>query len=151
MASDSRGKERECIFPFYWGDKLYDTCALYSPVNLAVPLFICPTRNTTKKYPGTDINHFPDIDLRETYYRDTDHFYSTCQDLEGETCNRDPNSEQRGQGCDLSTCQMRVDPTYTSGGTAICTGTDTCTVRAATATEPEACTCTTTSTCNTCT
>merc|ERR550532_3296344 len=75
VASDVYGDERECIFPFYWGDKLYDTCALYSPANLAVPLFICPTKNISTKYPGTDINHFPDIDLIDTYYIDTDHYH----------------------------------------------------------------------------
>ena len=112
-ASDVYGDERECIFPFYLGEKLYNSCALYSPVNLAVPLWICPTRNITTKYPGTEINHFTDIDLRETYYVDTEHYYSTC--LPKESCIRTERSLSRTvnqivEGCDYTTCQWQLNP-----------------------------------------
>ena len=78
-ASDVYGDELKCIFPFYLGDKLYNnTCALYSTANLAVPLWICPTKNISTKYPGTDINYFPDVDLIETYYLDAAVFDASC-------------------------------------------------------------------------
>jgi len=108
VGSDFYGDERECIFPFYWGEKLYDTCALYSPAGLAIPLWVCPTRNTTKKYPGTNINHFPDEYLQEAYFIDTEHLFNTCVAKEGETC--DPNNYS---GCDPSTREERLDPEIT--------------------------------------
>ena len=93
LASEHSGSELKCIFPFYLGDKLYNTCALFSTVNLAVPLWMCPTKNISTKYPGTDINHFPDVDLRETYYLD-----ASC-----------PDGAQ-----DFNDCQALYRPEWTS-------------------------------------
>jgi len=117
VASDLFGDERECIFPFYWGDKLYTTCALYSPANLAVPLFVCPTRNITTKYPGTDINYFPDIDLRETYWVDTAHLETTCLQNTGQAAGQACVAYNNAyQFCDTANCDELLNPDITGYG-----------------------------------
>jgi len=58
--SDFFGGEHSCIFPFYYKDKRYDNCALLETSNFVAPVWRCPVRNITRKYPGTDINHFED-------------------------------------------------------------------------------------------
>ena len=57
--SDLTGKEDPCIFPFYYrGKGPYDQCMLFEEDNFVYPVFRCPTRNITTKFPGTEINHF---------------------------------------------------------------------------------------------
>ena len=51
--------ENPCIFPFYYrGKGPYDRCMLFEEEDFVYPVFRCPTRNITTKFPGTDINHF---------------------------------------------------------------------------------------------
>ena len=49
------GREDPCIFPFYYKDKRYDSCALLETSNFIVPVWRCPTRNITTKYKDTGI------------------------------------------------------------------------------------------------
>ena len=56
--TDLFGKEHPCIFPFYYRGKLYNECTLFEEENFVYPVFRCPVRNITTKFPGTDINHF---------------------------------------------------------------------------------------------
>jgi len=46
--------ERDCIFPFYFRDKLYKECVLFEEDNFVYPVFRCPVRNITTKRPYTD-------------------------------------------------------------------------------------------------
>ena len=59
-------REHPCIFPFYYKNRLYDSCALLETSNFVVPVWRCPVRNITTKYPGTDINHFEDDAIAQT-------------------------------------------------------------------------------------
>ena len=53
------GKEHPCIFPFYYrGKGPYNECTLFEEEDFVYPVFRCPVRNITTKFPGTDINHF---------------------------------------------------------------------------------------------
>merc|ERR1711936_906746 len=53
------GREDPCIFPFFYnGRGPYDRCMLFEEDDFVYPVFRCPTRNITTKFPGTDINHF---------------------------------------------------------------------------------------------
>jgi len=63
---DGKGSEHPCIFPFYYKDKLYDRCSLLETSNFVAPVWRCPVRNITTKYPGTDINHFEDDAIAPT-------------------------------------------------------------------------------------
>ena len=57
--SDLLGQEHPCIFPFYYrGRGPYNECTLFEEENFVYPVFRCPVRNITTKFPGTDINHF---------------------------------------------------------------------------------------------
>jgi len=63
------GKEHPCIFPFYYrGKGPYHECTLFEEENFVYPVFRCPVRNITTKFPGTDINHFEeDLGLTAGY------------------------------------------------------------------------------------
>ena len=51
--------ELPCIFPFYYkGQGPFDRCSLFDRQYYDVPVWRCPVRNITTKFPGTDINHF---------------------------------------------------------------------------------------------
>ena len=77
--TDLTAKEHKCIFPFYYKDKRYDSCSLLTTSNFVVPVFRCPTRNITTKYPGTDINHFEDtVELTRGYCYDIQLAIATC-------------------------------------------------------------------------
>ena len=66
--TDLIGRELPCIFPFYYKGKRYDSCGLLETSNFVVPVWRCPVRNITTKYPGTDISHFEeDIELTGLY------------------------------------------------------------------------------------
>jgi len=96
--SDLLGKEYPCIFPFYYkGKGPYNQCMLFDEEDFVYPVFRCPVRNITTKYPGTDINHFKDaLETLDGYcYNFT---------LAAETC--DPELEDGGPGC-----QRLLDPT----------------------------------------
>ena len=83
--------ENPCIFPFYYrGKGPYDRCMLFEEDNFVYPVFRCPTRNITTKFPGTDINHFEDtIELTSGICYDIDTAMATC----------DPDLEDGGPGC----------------------------------------------------
>ena len=69
--TDLIAKEHKCIFPFYYKDKLYDSCSLLTTSNFVVPVFRCPTYNITTKYKDTGINHFEDtVELTAGYCYD---------------------------------------------------------------------------------
>ena len=74
------GKEAPCIFPFYYnGRGPYDRCMLFEEDDFVYPVFRCPTRNITTKFPGTDINHFErSIELTEGLCVDTATSMATC-------------------------------------------------------------------------
>ena len=81
MGTDPRFElfEDPCIFPFYYKDTLYDSCALLETSNFIVPVWRCPTRNITTKYKGTDINHFDfDVELEKGICYDIDTADATC-------------------------------------------------------------------------
>jgi len=67
--TDLFGKEHPCIFPFYYrGKGPYHECTLFEEENFVYPVFRCPVRNITTKFPGTDINHFEeDLGLTAGY------------------------------------------------------------------------------------
>ena len=48
--------EDECIFPFYYEDKLFDGCTFLEDAEVLFPVYRCPTRNITRKI--DDINSF---------------------------------------------------------------------------------------------
>jgi len=57
--TDLTAKEHPCIFPFYYkGKGPYNNCTLFDQQYFDVPVWRCPTRNVTTKFPGTNINHF---------------------------------------------------------------------------------------------
>ena len=95
--SDLRSEEDHCIFPFYYrGKGPYNQCMLFEEENFVYPVFRCPTRNITTKFPGTNINHFKDtLETTQGY----------CYDigLAIETCN--PDLDNGGPGC-----QRLLDP-----------------------------------------
>ena len=45
--------------------KKYDGCVLFEESEFVYPVFRCPTFNITTKFPGTNINNYPDIKLTE--------------------------------------------------------------------------------------
>ena len=98
--SDLTGKEYPCIFPFYYNNKgPYNQCMLFEEKGFVFPVFRCPTRNITTKFPGTQINHFEDpLETTQGYCYDIDLAQQTCDNsLEdgGPGCQRllDPNDE----------------------------------------------------------
>lgn len=78
--TDNFRKERPCIFPFYYrGKGPYDRCMLFEEEDFVYPVFRCPTRNITTKFPGTDINHFEEtLELTEGYCQDMALAIATC-------------------------------------------------------------------------
>ena len=72
--TDLFGKEHPCIFPFYYrGKGPYDECTRFEEENFLYPVFRCPVRNITTKFPGTDINHFEEqLELTAGYCIDLD-------------------------------------------------------------------------------
>ena len=79
------------------GQGPYNQCMLFDEEDFVYPVFRCPVRNITTKYPGTEINHFEDaLETLDGYcYNFT---------LAAETC--DPELEDGGPGC-----QRLLDPT----------------------------------------
>ena len=72
-------RENKCIFPFYYKDRLYDSCSLLTTSNFVVPVFRCPTYNITTKYKDTGINHFEDtVELTAGYCYDLQLAFDTC-------------------------------------------------------------------------
>ena len=60
--TDLIGKEHPCIFPFYYNGKgPFNECTLFEEENFVYPVFRCPVRNITTKFPGTDVNHFEEV------------------------------------------------------------------------------------------
>jgi len=55
--------EPECIFPFFYRDKLFTKCTLFEEDGFVFPVFRCPTRNVTTKINGT--NSFPSLGLTQ--------------------------------------------------------------------------------------
>ena len=98
--SDLLASELPCIFPFYYkGKGPYNQCMLFEEEDFVYPVFRCPTRNITTKYPGTNINHFEDtLGLTEGYCFDFSLSLETC----------DPLLEDGGPGC-----QRLLDPSKT--------------------------------------
>ena len=95
--SDSFGQERPCIFPFYYkGQGPFEVCSLFDRQYFDVPVWRCPVRNITTKFPGTDINHFED-DLLLTE--------GICIDIQLELATCDPTLDDGGPGC-----QRQLDP-----------------------------------------
>jgi len=82
--TDLNAKEAPCIFPFYYrGKGPYDRCMLFEEEDFVYPVFRCPTRNITTKFPGTDVNHFEEtLELTEGICYDIDTAIDTC-DQEG--------------------------------------------------------------------
>ena len=101
--------ELPCIFPFYYGDKLYTSCALLDIGDYNTPVYRCPIFNTTKKKNG--INHF-----EEDYREDSDvggvRKYCLDQKLAEKTCGT--NLEEELQKLPNSPCKLTIDHT-TSG------------------------------------
>jgi len=98
--TDLTAKEHHCIFPFYYnGQGPFNQCMLFEVENFVYPVFRCPTRNITTKWPGTDINHFEEeLDLTKGYCYNITLALATCdpdQDNGGPGCQRllDPNGE----------------------------------------------------------
>ena len=86
-----------CIFPFYYrGKGPYNQCMLFEEENFVYPVFRCPTRNITTKFPGTQINHFEDT-------LETTQGYCYNIALAQQTC--DNSLEDGGPGC-----QRLLDP-----------------------------------------
>merc|ERR1719189_2011773 len=87
--TDIIGKEHPCIFPFYYrGKGPFNECTLFEEENFVYPVFRCPVRNITTKYPGTDDNHFEDdLEFTSGYCIDTAAADEACKDLPaGEKC-----------------------------------------------------------------
>ena len=78
--TDLTAKEYPCIFPFYYrGKGPYNQCMLFEEEDFVYPVFRCPTRNITTKFPGTDINHFEDdLALTKGYCYDLALALATC-------------------------------------------------------------------------
>ena len=47
--------EVECLFPFYYDGQLIDNCIKFVGI---FPTYVCPIKNVTTKFPGTQINSF---------------------------------------------------------------------------------------------
>ena len=92
------GYEHPCIFPFYYKEKRYDSCALLETSNFVVPVWRCPVFNITTKYKDTGINHFKDdLELTKGYCFDVD--------LQAATCDWSNDLDDGGPGC-----QLLIDP-----------------------------------------
>ena len=55
--------ELTCLFPFYYDDQLFESCVLFNQNDFVLPIFRCPIRDITRKYPDTNINWFRSDDL----------------------------------------------------------------------------------------
>ena len=99
--TDLIGSERPCIFPFYFkGRGPYHQCMLFEEESFVYPVFRCPVRNITTKFPGTDINHFEEsLELTKGYCFDIATAQATC----------DFTIDEDG-GPD---CQRQLDPSVT--------------------------------------
>ena len=130
LSAIQEGSEYPCIFPFYFKERLYNSCAVLETTDFVVPVWSCPVNNITTRFNG--INYFgPDIDPRKGYCLDVNHFWRTCGPAE---CNpNDPycnGCDPTVQGCDASigppippcvpcdvsspTCERQIDPSDTS-------------------------------------
>ena len=91
LGTDLTGKEHHCIFPFYYNGKgPYEQCMLFEEEDFVYPVFRCPTRNITTKFPGTDINHFEDVlELTKGY----------CYNITLATTTCNPDLDNGGPGC----------------------------------------------------
>ena len=102
--------ELPCIFPFYYRDKLYTSCALLDIGDYNTPVYRCPIFNTTKKKNG--INHF-----EEDYRADIGEAirgirkYCLDQNLAKTTCGS--NLEEELRKLPNSSCQLMIDHTTT--------------------------------------
>ena len=56
-------QELPCLFPFYIDDIRIESCIQNDVQGLGDPVFRCPVRNVTTKYPGTNINQFSSKDF----------------------------------------------------------------------------------------
>jgi hypothetical protein len=106
LGSDSLGREEECIFPFYYrGKGPYTTCMLFEEDDFVYPVFRCPIRNITTKFPGTEINHFEEtLELTKGYCIDQATAIATC---DGVTVDGGPG------------CIKQLDPSITDCGNSI--------------------------------
>ena len=53
--------ENECIFPFYWNEKLYNQCTMLEELEFLFPVFRCPIRNITRKIDGINSFYYKDF------------------------------------------------------------------------------------------
>jgi len=86
--TDIIGKEHPCIFPFYYrGRGPFNECTLFEEENFVYPVFRCPVRNITTKFPGTDVNHFEDdLELTGGYCIDTKAADEACEGVPFDEC-----------------------------------------------------------------
>jgi len=87
--TDLSGKEHPCIFPFYYrGKGPYNECTLFEEEDFVYPVFRCPVRNITTKFPGTDINHFEEsLELTDGYCFDMEAALAACNSTSPGDCN----------------------------------------------------------------
>ena len=99
--TDIRSREDPCIFPFYYrGKGPYHQCMLFEEDDFVYPVFRCPTRNITTKFPGTNINHYEDtLELTS----------GICYDIELAAATCDETQENPG-------CIKQLDPSITNCG-----------------------------------
>ena len=100
LGTDLTGREHPCIFPFYYrGKGPYDRCMLFEEEGFVYPVFRCPTRNITTKFPGTNINHFEEtLELTKGYCFNIDLAIATCDftidESGGPDCQRELDPSQ---------------------------------------------------------
>ena len=58
--------ESDCIFPFYWNEKLYDQCTFLEEQEFLFPVFRCPINNITRKINGTNSFYYKDF-IKQVY------------------------------------------------------------------------------------
>ena len=105
--------ELPCIFPFYYREKLYTSCALLDIGDYNTPVYRCPIFNTTKKKNG--INHFVE-DYRDDGNGDARGIRKYCLDqkLAKRTCGS--NLEEELRKLPNSPCKLMIDASGTGTG-----------------------------------
>ena len=105
--------ELPCIFPFYYREKLYTSCALLDIGDYNTPVYRCPIFNTTKKKNG--INHFVE-DYRDDGNGDERGIRKYCLDqkLAKRTCGS--NLEEELRKLPNSPCQLMINNSGTGTG-----------------------------------
>ena len=114
--------ELPCIFPFYYREKLYTSCALLDIGDYNTPVYRCPIFNTTKKKNG--INHFEE-DYRDESSGDFREIRKYCLDQKVAETTCGSNLEEELLKLPNSPCQLTIDHTAdpidpTTGGFLSC-------------------------------